>query len=152
MAAHIISVRPHTDLWIINEVVGVGHEIIKIVLSCSVLCLRDGYALMRKIGAAPDDELCKDPTPGQDIVRHGWVTVVVTCTISAERLKQRIARNRPQKQCARRFIENRETSIVPLHVLFCADAAVRIWRIARRVKCTQSHADTIPVYACWTRR
>jgi hypothetical protein len=46
MTAHIITVRPHTDLWIINEVRGVGDEIVNVVRSGGVLCLRDGYALM----------------------------------------------------------------------------------------------------------
>src|SRR5882724_9965653 len=46
VAAHIITVWPHANLWIINEVCGVGDEIVKVVRSGGVLCLRDGYALM----------------------------------------------------------------------------------------------------------
>ena len=56
-AAHIITVRPHADLRIINEVRGVGNEIVKELRSGGVLCLRDGYALMRKLGVRPNNEL-----------------------------------------------------------------------------------------------
>jgi hypothetical protein len=98
---------------------------------------------MRKVGAAPNNELCKDPTPGQDVVRDRWVTIVVTRTISAERLKQRVSSNRPEEQSARRLIENRETGIVPLHILLRADATVRIRGITGRDKSGKSHSDTI---------
>src|SRR5262245_2769717 len=152
MTAHVITVRPHANLWIINKVVGVGDEIIKIVLSGSVLCLRDGYTLMRKVGASPNHELRKNPAPGQDVVRNRRVTIVMSGTISAERLKQRIASNRTEKQGARRFIENSQTGIVPLHVLFRTDAAVCIRRVARRVKCAKPNPDTIKTQACSGRR
>ena len=57
MAAHIITVRPHTSLWVINPVHRISNEIVQEVRSGGVLCLRDCYALMRKIRAAPNNEL-----------------------------------------------------------------------------------------------
>jgi cytidylate kinase len=57
-------------------------------------------------------------------------------------LEKRIASNRPEKELARCFIENGETGIVPLHILFRADTTVRIRRIARRDKSGKSHPDT----------
>jgi hypothetical protein len=71
---------------------------------------------------------------------------------TSERLKKRIASSRPIKECACRFIENSKTGIVPLNILFRADAAIGIRRIAPGDKSAKSHPDTIPTQACWRRR
>jgi hypothetical protein len=68
------------------------------------------------------------------------------CT--AERLKKRISSSRPIKECACRFIENSETGIVPLNILFRANAAIGIRRIAPGDKSGKSHPDAIPTQAC----
>ena len=152
VAAHIITVRPHADLWIINEVHGIGYEIVKEIRSGGVLCLRDGYALMRKVGTPPNNELRENPASRHNVVRDHWVAVIVQCAISAQLLEKGIAGNGPGQRCARGFIENSETGIVPLNILFRADAAVRIRRVARRDKIGKSHSDTFKIQACWGRR
>jgi hypothetical protein len=145
MTAHIITVRPHADLWIINEVLGIRYEIVKEVRSGGVLCLRDGYALMRKIGASPDNELCKNPASGHDVVRYHWVAVIVQCAISPQLLEKGIAGNGPGKRCARGLIENSETGIVELDILFRADTAFGVRRVARGDKSEKSHSDTFEI-------
>ena len=131
MTGHIVAVRPHADLRVIDEVRGVGDEIVKIVCASGVLRLRDGDALMREIGARTHDKLRENPAPAENIICDDRIAVVVCGAVTAERLKERVASGRPVKQRACRFIENSETGIVPLDILFRADPAVGIWWIAR---------------------
>ena len=67
-------------------------------------------------------------------------------------LEKGIAGNGPGKRCAGVFIKNSETGIVPLNILFRADAAVGIRRVARGNKSIKSDSDTIKTQACWVRR
>src|ERR1041385_5271896 len=132
MTAHVIAVRPNRQLCVINEVLRVGYEIIKVIRSGGVLGLRNSDAFMRKVGTRPNDKLRKNPTPSHDVERDHRVTIIMNCASSAKRLEKRIASCRPEKQRASCFIENSETGIVPLDILFCANSPVGIRRIASR--------------------
>ena len=57
MATHVIAVRPDAHFWVINEILGVGYEIVEVIRSGGILGLRNGDALMRKVGARPYNEL-----------------------------------------------------------------------------------------------
>ena len=63
--------------------------------------------------------------------------------ITAQRLEKSVSCGRPVKQCACRFIENSETGIVPLDILFRADPAVGIWWITARNKASEGSPDSV---------
>ena len=90
---------------------------------------------MREIGARTHHKLSENPASAEDIIGDHGIAVVMGGACTAERLKKRVASSGPIKECACRFIENSKTGIVPLNILFRADAAIGIRRIAPGDEC-----------------
>ena len=144
MRAHVIAIRPHGGMRIIDEIHRIGHKVVEIVIPGRVRGRGDSDALMRVVGVADrDGKLRNHPTAGEDIVGDNRITVIMDCASAAQGLEQRVASRRTVLQCTSRFVEHRETRVVPLHVLRRADAAIHVRRIAANDESGEAHPDAI---------
>ena len=149
---HVISVGPDADVRIVDEVHGVGHEVVEVVGPGRVLRFRDRDALVRVARSRSHDKLGEDPASGENVVSDDRIAVVVTRARAAQRLEQRVAGGGAVEQRTRGLVEDREAGVVPLNVLRRADAAVHVGGVAVRQEAGETHSDAVPTHARRRRR